>query len=338
MNFGQIIQDIQQQKFKPLYYLHGEEGYFIDKIVKALEQPGVVLQPGEESFNKEVLYGPETNISKIVNACRSFPMMAKHRLVILKEAHRLNKADNEKLATYLSQPVPSTIFIMVYKDKKAGLTKKGAAGVKKFGIDFHAKKLYEKDIQQVVAGMLRDSELEVEEGIAGILVGNLGMNLNLIENELQKMFVLLKAQKQTKLSKNFVFEMINVDKEFNVFELIGALSERKIYRAHMIIDRLTQNTKINPPTLIVSNLFRFFHHVALVHKYQFRDPNSIKSQLKVNYFQARDYLNGARHYNLARTYRNLGYIEEVDRTLKGLIPTHMDQGHLLKTLVWRVLG
>ena len=337
MSFGQIIKDIQQQQFKPLYYLHGEEGYFIDKIVKALEKPGVVLQAGEESFNKEVLFGPETNISKIVNACRSFPMMAKYRLVILKEAHRLNKADNEKLSTYLQQPVPSTIFVMVYKDKRAGLNKKGVEAVKKFGLDFHAKKLYEKDVQQVVGGMLKDSGFQVDEGIAGILVANLGMNLNLIENELEKMFVLLKAQKQNKLTKAFVYEMINVDKEFNVFELINALSERKSYRAHMIIDRLTQNTKINPPTLIVSNLFRFFHHVALVHKYQFRDPNSIKNQLKVNYYQAIDYLNGSRHYNLRRTYRNLGFIEDVDRSLKGLNPTNMDHAHLLKTLVWRVL-
>ncbi|MCI4668340.1 MAG: DNA polymerase III subunit delta [Bacteroidia bacterium] len=338
MSFNQIIQEIQQQKFKPVYYLHGEESYFIDKISKALEAPGVVLNPGEESFNKEVLYGPETNFSKIVNACRSFPMMAKYRLVVLKEAHRLNKAENEKLIKYLAQPVPSTIFVMIYKDKRAGLGKKAADAVKKVGVDFHSKKLYEKDVQQVVSGMLKQSGFEVEDGIAGILVTNLGLNLNLIENELNKMFVLLKAQQQNKLNKAFVYEMINVDKEFNTFELIAALSEKKVFRAHMIIDRLTQNAKINPPTLIVSGLFRFFHHVALVHKYQFKDPNSIKNQLKVNYFQAKDYLNGARHYNLRRTYRNLGFIEEADRSLKGMNPTNMDQRHLLKTLVWKVLA
>ncbi len=338
MNAGQIIKDIKEKKFKPIYYLHGEEEYFMDKILKALDTPGVVLQAGEESFNREVLYGPETNISKIVNACRSFPMMASHRLVILKEAHRLNKADNDKLPSYLQQPVPSTIFVLIYRDKRAGLPKKGVEAVKKSGIDFHAKKLYDRDVQQVVEQILKESGFETDPGIPAILVANLGTNLNLIENELEKMFVLLKATQKTKLSKSFVYEMINVDKEFNVFELVNALSERKTYQAHMIIDRLTQNTKINPPTLIVSNLFRFFHYVALVHRYRFKDPNSIKNQLKVNYFQARDYLNGSRSFDLRRTYRNLGYIEEVDRSLKGMMPTHMDERHQLKTLIWKLLS
>ncbi|MEO0895114.1 MAG: DNA polymerase III subunit delta [Bacteroidota bacterium] len=337
MDFRSIMSDIKAGKIKPVYYLHGEEGFFIDKIVKALDEPGVVLNPGEESFNREVLYGPDTNISKIVNACRSFPMMATHRLVILKEAHRLNKADNEKLTKYLEQAVASTVFIMVYKDRKAGLNKAGVAAVKKVGVDFHAKKLYERDVQGVVDGMLKDSGFQLEPGLASILVTNLGLNLNLIENELDKMFVLLKATKQSKLSKEFVYEMINVDKEFNVFELVNALSLRQSNRAHMIIDRLSRNTKINPPTLVVSGLFRFFHHVALVHKFRFRDANSIKDQLKVNYFQAKDYLAGSQKYDLARTYRNLGFIEETDRMLKGMIPSHMDARHLLKTLVWKIM-
>jgi DNA polymerase-3 subunit delta len=338
MSFAKILADIEAKKFKPLYHLHGEESWFIDKIVKALDSPGVVLQPGEEAFNRVVLYGPDTNISQIVNECRSFPMMSQYRLVILKEAHRLNKAHLEKLVSYIQQPVASTIFVMVFKDKRVALPKAGAAAAKKIGVDFHAKKLYEKDVQAVVQEMLSSSGMEVDNGVAAIMVANLGLNLPLIENELEKMLIYLKASKQNKLSQAFVYEMINVDKEFNVFELINALSNRQIYKAHMIIDRLTQNTKINPPTVVVSNLFRFFHNIALVHKYRFRDPNSVKSALGVNYFQAKDYIAGSQAFNLARTYRNLGYIEETDRMLKGLIPTDMSDRHILKTLVWKVLS
>lgn len=337
MNFLQIRQDIQQGKIAPVYYLHGEEGYFIDKILGMLDAPGVVLQPGEEAFNRAVLYGPEANASKVVNECRSFPVMANRRLVILKEAHRMAKPEVEKLATYVQQPVPSTVLVMAFKDRKVGLPKKAVEAMGKKGVNFHAKKLYERDVQQWVDNLLQETGVEVDSGIAQILVANLGLNLNLIENELEKMLIYLKATQQAKLSKGFVYEMINVDKEFNVFELIGALSQKQTYRAHLIIDRLTQNTKINPPTVVVSNLFRFFHYVALVHRYKLRDPNSVKNQFGVNYYQAKDYVTAAGRYPLGQVYANLGYIAHADRQLKGLVPTHMDDRHVLKTLVWQVL-
>ncbi|MEO1413952.1 MAG: DNA polymerase III subunit delta [Bacteroidota bacterium] len=339
MAFQEIIQNIGAQKFAPVYYLHGEETFFIDKIVEALDEKGAVLQPGEDAFNRTLMYGPETSASQLVNACRSFPVMAQRRLVILKEAHRMPKNEIEKLVPYFSQPVPSTVLVMAFKDRRVGLPKAAITALGKHGgVDLHAKKLYDRDVTQWVERILKTSGLKSEPGIAEILVTNLGLNLNLIENELEKMWVFLKATGQDTLTKAFVFEMINVDKEFNVFELIGALSHRKVFQAHMIIDRLTQNTKIHAPTLVVSNLFRFFHYVALVHRHQLRDPNSIKHKLGVNYFQARDYARASSLYPLGIVYRNLGYIEEVDRTLKGLIPTHTSERHLLKTLVWRLLN
>lgn len=338
MTFLQIRQQITAGKLAPIYYLHGQEGYFIDKLVKLLETDGVVLQAGEAAFNRAILYGPETNARAIVNECRSFPVMANHRLVVVKEAHRLAKAEVDKLGGYLQQPVPSTVLVLAFKDRKGGFPKKAVDAMDKRAVNFHAKKLYDRDVQQFVESLLQESGMEVEPGIAQILVANLGLNLGLIENELEKMLIYLKATQQTKLTKAFVYEMINVDKEFNVFELIGALSEKQAFKAHMIIDRLTQNTKINPPTVVVSNLFRFYHYVALVHRHKLRDPNSVKHQFGVNYFQAKDYIAAASRYPLKQVYANLGYIEHTDRQLKGLVTSYMDDRHLLKTLVWRLLG
>lgn len=337
MNYQQLYQEIQKGKIAPVYYLHGEETYFIDKIVGLLDEEGRILSESERSFNREVFYGPDTQASKVVSSCRSFPIMAERRLVILKESHRMGKGEWTKLAEYVKQPVPSTVLIIVFKDRKVGLPKAATTALQKTGVDFHAKKLYERDIQQWISLHVKSQGYDMDPGIPAILTTNLGTNIPHIENEITKMFISLQASKQTKLSQDFVYEMINVDKEFNVFELINALSKRNGYRAHMIIDRLTQNVRINPPVLTLNNLFRFFHQVALVHRHQLRDPNSIKHQLKVNYYQAQDYAAASKSYSRAQTYRNIGFIQQADLQLKGMIPTNTDSRHLLKTLVWQLL-
>lgn len=264
--------------------------------------------------------------------------MAERRLVILKEAHRMNKSELEKLTPYLKQPVPSTVLVLAFKDRKAGLPRAAVTAAGKNGVNLHAKRLYERDVQRWTEVLLQASGLPFDKEIPLILLTNLGTNLPLIENELEKMLIYLKATKQTRLSKEFVYEIINVDKEFNSFELVGALSKREAYRAHLIIDQLTQNTKLNPPVLVISTLFRFFDQVARVHRFQLRDPNAIKNQLGANYFQALDYLEGSKRYSLGHTYRNIGFIQDADLRIKGQIPSHMDDRHLLKSLVWRLLN
>ncbi len=337
MTFQQILKDISAGKIAPIYYLHGEEGFLIDKIFNELEKEGTVLQPHEIDFNRELFYGPDTSASQLVNACRSFPVMANRRLVLLREAHRMNNKELEKLTPYLKQPVPSTVLVMAFKDRRAALPRAASTAIGKNGVNFHAKKLYDRDVQRWVDTLIQDRGLEYDPGIPATLVTNLGLNLHLIENELDKMFIFLKATQQKKLSKEFVFQMINVDKEFNAFELVGALSQRQSQRCHMIIERLTQNPKVNPPTLIVNALFRFFHHLAMVHRHKLRTADSIKNQLGLNYYQALDCLNGTSNYSVARVYQNLGFIEEADQRLKGMIPTHMSEAHTLKTLVFKLL-
>lgn len=338
MTYHQLSKSIQAGKLAPVYYLHGEESFLIDKLYHLLEKEGTVLQAHEVDFNRELFYGPETQASQLVSACRSFPVMASRRLILVKEAHRMNNKELEKLTPYLKQPVPSSVLVMLFKDRRAGLPKAAADAVKKTGVDFHAKKLYDRDVQQWVDLLIQDRGLDYDSDIPALLVSNLGLNLHLIENELDKMFIYLKATQQPKLTRDFVFQMINVDKEFNAFELVSALSQRQSQRCHLIVDRLTQNTKVNPPTLVVGTLFRFFHHLALVHRHQLRDPNSVKNQLKINYFQARDCIAATRHYPVAKVYRNLGYIENADQRLKGMISTQMDEAHTLKTLIWRLLN
>lgn len=334
--FAQIYKDVESRKFSPVYYLHGEETYFIDKLTQLLDK--TVVNESEAAFNKNVFYGSDTQAATILNACRSFPVMANQRLVIVKEAQKLSKGEMEKLAGYLKQPVPSTILVLAFKGKGAKLPAATAKAAEKNGQAFHAKKMYERDVLKWLEGRLRDSEFEVDPKISNILVTNLGTNINLIENELEKMFVFLKATAQNTLSVDFVYEMINVDKEFNVFELIHALSERNTFQSHMIIDRLTQNEKLNPPVLVISNLYRFFSNVALVYSHKLHDPNAVKNQLGVNYYAAQDYLKARKSYPLAAVYRNIGHIQQADLKIKGHIPTQAGSRHILKTLIMEVLA
>ncbi|MEM6263141.1 MAG: DNA polymerase III subunit delta [Bacteroidota bacterium] len=337
MNFVEIQRQVKKQEFAPVYYLYGEETYFIDKLAHQLEHG--VLDPTEEAFNKEVFFGPETTASKVLNACRSFPMMATRRLVMLKEGQRMDKREVEKLGNYFKAPAPTTVFVMLFKGKKGLLPRKFEKVVaEKGGVLFHAKKMYERDVRNWLTGYLQDLEVEVESGIADLLIGNLGTNLNLIENEIGKMVVYLQATGQPTLTKDYVHEVIGIDKEFNVFELINALGLRQASRAHLIIDRLTQNPKNNPPVLIVSNLFRYFDNVARVYDQKLNDPRAIQQSLKANWFQANDYLSGRKNYNLSAVYRNLGYIQQADMKIKGITPTLMPPQHTLKTLIWQLLS
>ena len=335
MTFQQIQQQVKEGKFAPLYYLHGEEGYFIDKLVNLLEEK--VLNPSEAAFNKEVFYGNATQMAKVLNACKSFPVMANQRLVLIKEAQQIGKKEWDRLAEYVKAPTTSTVLVIAFKGRGNSLPKSLVSSMSRACVNYHAKKLYDNDIQQWITSFLQEKNIQSDPGIPTILTTNLGTHISLIENELNKMLIYLQATGKNQLTKDFVFEMINVDKEFNVFELIQALSHKNRYRAHLIIDRLTQNAKINPPVLTLNALFRFFDHLAMVHTYKLRDPNAIKHQLKVNYYAAKDYAFAREKYTLGQTYRNIRLIQEADQAIKGLISTQMGDRHLLKTLVWELI-
>jgi DNA polymerase-3 subunit delta len=333
----QIKSQIEKKQFAPVYYLHGEESYFLDQIAGLLDK--AVLQPHETSFNKEVFVGAEAKASSVINACRSFPMMAERRLVILKEAHRMAKPEMEKVAKYLEEPVPTTVLVVVAKGIKGGAGKASLKKMKaKGGIEFLSKKMWDRDVKNWLVGHIKEQGFTASHDIPEILVTNLGTNLGHLSNELEKMFLYLRANGQNQLNKDFVFDQINVDKDFNVFELIQALSTRNVKRSHLIIDQMTKNSKINPPVLIVGGLYRFFHTIALVYGEKVSDPNTAKTKLGLNYSQARDALHGKQNFPLAVVYRNIGFVQEADLMVKGQISTQMDADHILKTLVWKLLA
>ncbi|MFN0203179.1 MAG: DNA polymerase III subunit delta [Bacteroidia bacterium] len=337
MSFDNIKKDIQKQKFAPIYYLYGEETYFTDKITELVDKEAIELS--QRDFNRAHLYASETNIGTILTEAKSFPIMADRRVVILKEAQNFSAKEWDKMKTYFQKPMKSTVLVLAFKGKGKKLPAALEKMLDKSGaVIFESKKLYEKDVRNWVLTFIMGEGFEMESGVEDLVVSNLGANLHLIENELEKIFIFLKAFGKNKLTKEIIYEMMNIDKEFNVFELVKALSTRNVAQSHLIIDKLAANTKLNPPIIIVNQLFQFMSNMATVWALKLSDAKAIQTELKMNWYAAQDYANAKRVYPLANVYRYISYILETDLMLKGIISTDMEDGHILKTLVWKILN
>lgn len=337
MSFEQLKQNIESRKFAPVYYLFGDEPYFLDKLAKSLEEH--VLNPGEESFNKVVMYGSDASAGKLLGELRQFPMMAERRLVVLREAQQLRKPEWDKLTSYLENPLDSTVFVMTFKGgKKLDGRSKAFKAIKERGIVFESKKLYENQIGPWINDFLRSRGYSIEPQALHIMTAYLGTNVSLIESELEKIFLYISSSGSKVISTAVVYDMINVDKDFNVFELMNALGARDHAKSHFIINQMMKNVKDNPPILIVFQLFQFYHKLTMLQSRKLTSAVEIAQFLRIANFIAKQYVPAVRNHNLRDLQRNLTYILEADLQLKGVVSTHMSDEHVLKTLIFKLLN
>jgi DNA polymerase-3 subunit delta len=336
MEFEKLKKDIETQRFAPIYYLGGTEPYYVDKLSKLLEEK--VLNPGEEAFNKSVLYGADAKGSRLLGELRSFPMMANRRLVILKEAQSLGKGEWDVLQTYLENPVNSTVFVMTFKGKDLDARTKTYKSIEKNGVVFKSKALYDNQIPAWLQDYCLTKGYQLAPEAQRILATYLGTNLALIESELEKIFLYMAGDNNRRISQEIVFEMINVDKEFNVFELMNSLGARDHAKSHWIINHMMRNVKENPPVLIVFQLFQFFSKLLRCHSRKLTKEQDIAAELKIHPFVAKQYVEAVRSYSSRDLYRNLTFILEADLFLKGVQSTHMSDEHVMKTLIYKLLN
>lgn len=336
MKFEQLKKDIEAGKFSPVYYLGGKEPYFVDKLSKLLE--GKVLNPGEESFNKAVMYGADANAGKLLGELRSFPMMAARRLVMLKEAQRFAKPEWEKLVSYLENPADTTVFVIAFKGKDLDGRSKAFKAIEKNGAVFKGKPLYDNQIPAFIQSFVDGRGYKLQPEALRVLAAYLGTNLALIESELEKIFIYIKGDQGQEITTQVVYEMINVDKDFNVFELMNALGARDHAKSHFIINQMMRNVKDHPPILIVFQLFQFFSKLYRVQSKRLTSDGDIARELRIAPFIARQYSTAVRKYAARDLYRNLTFVLEADLFLKGVQSTHMGPEHIMKTLVYKLLN
>ena len=331
MSVEKIIADWKRKTFKPVYWLEGEEEYFIDKAIDYAEHH--ILNESESSFNLSVFYGKDANWADVVNACRRYPMFAERQVVLLKEAQQMK--DVEKLETYMENPLSSTVFVVSYKEKKLDARKKFARLVKEKGELVSTKKMYDSKLPEWTQEMLQTKGLTITQKGLSLLVDHIGNDLTRIENEVDKLSVNL--GKRTHITEEDIEEYIGVSKDYNVFELQAALAAKDFARSIQIIRYFEANPKAGPIQLILPSLYSFFSKVFMVCGAGSNDEKAIAASIGVNPYFMKDYMQAARLYKYSGVEKVLLLLHSYNLKSIGIGSTGTEDASLLKEMVVKIM-
>ncbi|MGJ8550337.1 DNA polymerase III subunit delta [Winogradskyella wichelsiae] len=329
----QLVAAIKKGDLKPIYFLMGEESYYIDKISDYIEDN--VLEETEKGFNQMVLYGRDVTIDDIVSNAKRYPMMAERQVVIVKEAQDLSRTI-EQLAKYAANPQPTTVLVFNYKYKKLDKRKALYKAINKIGVVYESKKMYENQVADWIRRTLAGKNYDISPKAAQMLVEFLGTNLSKIDNELNKLKIVL--PEGTQITPDHIEKNIGISKDYNNFELRKAVGQRNILKAHQIAKYFADNPKDNPMVVTVALLFSFFSQLLQLHGMSDKNPRSVASALKVNPYFVNEYIEAARNYPMKKVSYIIGVLREFDVKSKGVGANAVPQGDLLKELLVKVLG
>lgn len=330
--YEEIISDLKNRIYKPVYFLAGEEPYYIDLITDYIQDK--VLPESEKAFNQIVMYGDDTNIPSIIDTARRFPMMATHQVLIIKEAQTLKKIDD--LIIYLEKPLLSTILVFSYKYKTIDKRTKLYKVLESHGVYFESVRIRDYMIPPWIERYLMVKGIKAEPSASAMLTEYLGTDLHKIVNELDKLIITLPAGKPV-ITTELIEKNIGISKDYNNFELQKAIGEKNIIKANMIVHYFADNPKDNPIMLSIASLFGFFSKLLTFHYLTDKSKNNVAAVLKVNPFFVKDYENAASKYNVAKTVQIISLLRTFDLKSKGFCDPGTDPGDLLKEMVFRIL-
>ena len=330
--YEEIVSDLKKRIFKPVYFLAGEEPYYIDLITDYIEEK--VLDDAEKAFNQIIIYGDDTNIASVIDTARRFPMMASHQVVIIKEAQSLKKLDD--LSFYLENPLLSTILVFSYKYKTIDKRTKLYKLLEKNAVYFESPRIRDYLIPGWIERYLMLKGIKTDPSASAMLTEYLGTDLHKIVNELDKLLINLPSGNPV-ISTSLIESNIGISKDYNNFELQKAIGERNILKANMIIHYFANNPKDNPITLSIASLFGFFSKLLTFHYLTDKSKNNVAAMLKVNPFFVKDYETSAIKYNVSKTVQIIGLLRTYDLRSKGFGDAGTEQGDLLKELVYKIL-
>lgn len=326
-----IVDDIKQGNLKPIYFLMGEEPYYIDKISDFIENS--VLDESEKGFNQIVMYGRDVSVDEIVSSAKRFPMMAEHQVIIVKEAQDLSRSI-DKLESYAENPQPSTVLVFNYKYKKLDKRKKVYKAIAKNGLIYESKKLYDNQVGDWIVKVLRGKKFSIEPKASLMLVEFLGTDLSKISNELDKLTSVL--SEGTIISPNHIEENIGISKDFNNFELRKAVGNKDVVKSNRIINYFSQNPKNNPLVMTISLLNSFFTQLLMYHGLKDKSKASVARALGINPYFVDDYVSAARNYPMRKVSQIIGILRDADVKSKG-VGANQSQADILKELIFRIL-
>ena len=331
MSAEKIISDWKKNVFKPLYWLEGEEEYFIDKLVDYAEHN--ILTESESSFNLSVFYGKDANWPDVINACRRYPMFADKQVVILKEAQQMR--DVEKLEAYIDNPLHSTILVVSYKDKKLDARKKFSKLVKEKGILLSTKKIYDRELPGWAQQLVESKGLSISQKALNCLVEHIGNDLVRIENEIEKL--VLNLNKRTNITEDDIEKYIGVSKEYNVFELQTAIAAKDLPGCLRIISYFEANPKAGPVQLVLPSLYNFFSKVFMVFGAGTNDEKTLATTIGTNPYFIKSYTEAARLYTYPGIENALLLLHQYNLKSVGVGSNNAADASLLKEMVVKML-
>jgi DNA polymerase III subunit delta len=332
MNVEKIIIDWKKKIFQPIYWLEGEEEYFIDKAINYAEHH--ILNENEVAFNLSIFYGKDANWAEVVNACRRYPMFTERQVVLLKEAQQMR--DIEKLETYIENPLSSTVFVVSYKEKKLDARKKFAKLIKEKGVLLTTKKMYDSQLPEWTQELLQTKGLSISQKGLALLVDHIGNDLTRIENEIDKISVNL--IKRTNITEEDIEQYIGVSKDFNVFELQSSLATKDIARSIRIIQYFEANPKAAPIQLVLPSLYSFFSKVFMVFGANTIDEKTLAAAIGVNPYFIKDYLKAAKLYTYPGVEKILLLLHHYNLKSVGVGDTGTEDASLLKEMIVKMIG
>jgi DNA polymerase-3 subunit delta len=327
----QIIHDWKRKVFKPVYWLEGDEEYFINEVMEFAEQK--LLPEEEKAFNLSVFYGKDADWAAVVNACMRYPMFAERQVVLLKEAQQMR--DIAKLEPYIQQPLNSTVFVVSYKDKKVDGRSKLAKFLKDKGELLSTKKIYDNQLPEWVRGLLGSKGLTINEKALSILIDHIGNDLMRIKSEIEKIQINLGTRKA--IHEDDIENFVGISKEYNAFELQSALGRKDLSNALRIIQYFESNPKAAPIQLVLPALYSFFSKVYMIFGIPGPDEKTTAAALGVSPYYVKDYLQAAKNYGFAGTENALLLLHQYNLKSVGVGSLNMDEGGLLKELVVKLV-
>jgi DNA polymerase-3 subunit delta len=332
MTYEQLIGDLKKRVFKPVYFLFGDEPYYIDQATAWIA--GNVLTDAEQSFNQTTLYGKDSEAAQVSDLARRFPMMSSHQVVILKEAQEMKSFGD--LIHYVEQPQPSTLLVINYKYKKPDKRQKIFKTLEKKGVWFESKKLYDNQVPAWINAYATGQGYKIEPKAASLLSEFLGSDLSKIANEVEKLVVAI-GKKGEVITPDLVEKHIGFSKDFNQFELQSALGKRDVVKANRIINYFAENEKRYPFPLTTVSLYYFFSKLLLFHYTKDRSQQNLASTLKVNPFFVKDYESAAHRYSASQLVEIISLLREYDMRSKGYNGNTIPESELTRELVFKIL-
>ena len=333
ITYEQIIADLRKKVYSPVYMLMGAEAYYIDKITDFIQDN--ILDESQREFDLTVVYGKDTDISTIVNVAKRYPMLSPYQVVIVKEAQYIK--DWDALQYYLQKPLKSTILVFGYKYGTIDRRKKWVQDISKIGVLFESQKYRDYQITKWITEYTKSKKIGIDLKAVEMLTEFLGTDLSKIANELDKLLLTMPVG-TNRITPEHVEKNIGISKDFNVFELQTALVANNSVKSYRIIRYFADNKKSHPMLMILAQLFSFFSNIMMYHYLSDKSQSNVASELKVHPYFVKEYESAAKRFGAWKTMNIISWIRETDARGKGIDSNGVDEGDLMKELIYKILN